>query len=264
MHLPLKRVLLGALLFMAAMAIWGILLSRLEWGERLSRKDVVIDRESESPDGTKVLVSYRFDTGALGYTEERDAVAPANRLHDDLQPYILPKRYDPIGWESDGSLTVAINLVECVRQNEDCSRAYDTVAGTRINVRRDDETQGNEEEIEADLPSPDHSLRLVAYRYPNDDRSNLGRIHISIVKTGEQVPRYGNYYIASMGGDGVLGAQWDSDRSIVFLTSPSQKYLLQYAESFRVQRPAIPYKVEIDDKLPGYLWVNEAATKGSR
>lgn len=186
---------------------------------------------------------------------------PANRLHGDLKGYILPKQYDPIGWEKDGSLTVAINIVECLRENEDCSRTHDTFAGTRINIRRDDETQGNQQEIEADLPSPNHSLRFVAYRYPNDDRSNLGRIHISIVGTGEQVPRFGNYYIASMGGDGVLGARWDSDKSIILLTSPSQKYLLQFADSFRPQRPAIPYKVEINDKLSSYLWVSDSSTK---
>jgi hypothetical protein len=261
MRFPFKRVLLGFAIVIAALMIWGMFWLQSGWDERLSNKAVVIDRESESPDRTMVLVIYRFDTGALGYTAERDVVVPTNRLHGDLKRYILPKQYDPIGWEKDGSLTVAINIVECLRENEDCSRTYDTFAGTRINVRRDDETQGNQQEIEADLPSPNHSLRLVAYRYPNDDRSNLGRIHISIVGMGEQVPRYGNYYIASMGGDGVLGARWDSDRSIIFLTSPSQKYLLQDADSFRVQRSAIPYKVEIDDKLSGYLWVNESATK---
>ena len=261
MRFLVKRVLLGSLLIIAALAIWGIFWLRSGWDERLSNKDVVIDRESASPDHTKVLVIYRFDIGALGYTDERDVVVPANRIHDDLKRYILPKQYDPIGWEKDGSLTVAINVVECLRENQDCSRTYDTFDGTRINVRRDDETQGNQVEIEADLPSPDHSLRLVAYRYPNDNRSNQGRIHISIVGTNEQVPRYGNYYIASLGGDGVLGARWDSNKSIVFLTSPSQKYLLQYADSFRVKDPAIPYKVETDDKLSGYLWVNESATK---
>ena len=261
MRFSLKRVLLGSAIVVVALMILGMFWLRSGWGERISRKDVVIDRESASPDQTKVLVVYRFDIGALGYTAERDAVVPSNRLHDDLKRYILPKQYDPIGWEKDGSLTVAVNVVECMRQNQDCSPTHDTFAGTRINVRRDDETQGNQQEIEADLPSPSHSLRLVAYRYPNDDSSNLGRIHISLVGTGEQVPRYGNYYIASMSGDGVLGARWDSDRSIILLTSPSQKYLLQDANSFRVQRPAIPYRVEIDDKLSGYLWLSESATK---
>ena len=132
--------------------------------------------------------------------------------------------------------------------------------GTRINIRKVDETQENEREVEADLPSPEHNLRLVAYRYPSEDRSNLGRVHISIVRIGEAIPRYGNYYIASLEGDGVLGARWDSDSSLVLFTSSSQKYLMQYPDSFIVNRPAISYKVAIDDGLPGYLWVKESAS----
>jgi hypothetical protein len=262
--LRFKPLLIGFFLLLTGLVIWGVISVRSQWGERLSRNDVVIDRELPSPDGSKFLVSYRFDSGALGYTAERNTVVPANQLHGDLQHLILPKRYDPIGWEKDQSLAVKTNIVECLRNHEDCSHTYDTFAGTGIRIRREDETQDKEREIEADLPSPDRQLRLVAYRYPSDDRSNLGRIHISILRTGEPIPQYGNYYIASMGGDGVLGARWDSDGSLVLVTSPSQNYLMQYVDSFMVDRPTISYRVEVDDRLPGYLWVKGAAITRKR
>ena len=101
MRFPLKRVLLISAIVIAALMISGMFWLRSGWDERLSNKAVVIDRESESPDRTMVLVIYRFDIGALGYTAERDVVVPANRLHGDLKGYILPKQYDPIGWEKD-------------------------------------------------------------------------------------------------------------------------------------------------------------------
>jgi hypothetical protein len=92
----IKRALLGFFLFLTGSVTWGVISLRSQWGERLSRNDVVIDRELPSPDASKFLVRYRFDIGALGYTTERDAVVPAKQLHGDLQRFILPNRYDPI------------------------------------------------------------------------------------------------------------------------------------------------------------------------
>ena len=187
-------------------------------------------------------------------------IVPLKNLRDDLRPFRLPDNYEPIGWEKDGSLTVAVDYVECIRKNLDCSKTSDNFQGTSINIRIDDATAGKVREIEADLPSPNGSQHLVAYRYPSEDHSNLGAIHISIIRTNAEIPRYGNYYIASLGGDGILGARWESDSSVVFTTSPSQKYLLQYAESFRHNPPAVKYRVEVNDGLPGYLWMGRAKT----
>lgn len=171
----------------------------------MSRTDVVIDQKSPSPDGSKLLIRYRFDSGALGYTSERDVIVPVKNLRDDLQPFRLPDKYEPIRWEKDGSLTVAVDYVECIRKNEDCSKTRDNFRGTLINLRIDDTTDGKAQEIEADLPSPDGHQRLVAYRYPSGDRSNLSQNHISIIRRDAEIPRYGNYYIASVEGDGILG-----------------------------------------------------------
>lgn len=259
-----KGCLIGFIAIVCTVAIWAVIHVRSQWGERLSRTDAVVDQKSPSPDGSKFLIRYRFDSGALGYTQERDVIVPARNLQDDLQRFRLPDKYEPIRWERDGSLTVSVNLVECIRKNVDCSKSSDNFRGTLINIEVDDATAGKDREIEADLPSPDGHQRLVAYRYPSDDSSNLGQIHISIIEKGAEIPRYGNYYIASEGGDGILGARWESNSSLIFFTSPSQKYLLQYAESFRHNAPAVRYRVEVDDSLPGYLWMRKAAVKSSK
>jgi hypothetical protein len=155
-----------------------------------------------------------------------------------------------------------VDYIECVRKNEDCSQTSDNFRGTPINIRIDDQTDGKDREIETDLPSPDGHRRLVAYRYPSDDHSDMSQIHISLIGRNDEIPRYGNFYIASVEGDGILGAQWESDSSVVFVTSPSQKHLLQYAESFRHDAPSVRYRIEIDGSLPGYLWVKKAGPTG--
>jgi hypothetical protein len=230
---------------------------RSQCGERLTRKDIVIDRKIASPNGSKLLIDYRFDLGALGYSASREVVIPVERMGGDLTPFRLPEKYTAIKWEPDESLAVQVNLVQCIVKNWDCSQTSDASHGTRLNIHPVDDTTGKRREVEADVASPDDGLRLVAYRYPSDDRSNLGPIHISIIRAGEPIPRYGNYYIASGSGDGVLGARWNGNSSIVLLTNSSQRYLLEYAESFRHGPTKIAHSIEIDNRLHGYLWVSK-------
>jgi len=242
--------IIGLLLAWAASFVgsWG--------GEYLSDGNIIINKKVPSPDGSKVLIGYSYDLGALGYGMERDAVIPAKRMRNNLKPFVLQNRYAPIGWEKDGSLTVAVDYVECIRAGQDCSRTQDSFYDTRINIQSKDETAAKDTEVEADLLSPNRKRRLVAYRYP--DGPNLGRIHVSIIGSDEPIPRYGNFYIASMAGDGLLGARWESDSSIVFFTTTSQKYPLQYPESFRPNALNIRYRIEIDDSLgTAYLWMKK-------
>lgn len=221
--------------------------------EYLSDKNVIIDQKVPSPDGSKVLIQYRYDLGGLGYGAGRDALVPANQLSGNLRKFILPQRYSPLRWEPDGSLTVEIDCIERIRADADCSETRNYLFGTNINVQSVDETLGKDRVIEADLPSPNGQQRLVAYRYPNG--SNLGRIHVSFVESDQPIPQYGNFYIASMGGDGLLGARWESDSSIVFFTKTSQRYLLQDLQEFRPGNLNIHYRIQTDDHLPyGYLW----------
>jgi hypothetical protein len=246
----------AVLLLVGAIAV-GLYYLRSQWGERLTRKDIVIDRKLESPNGSMLLIDYRFDLGAVGYSATREVVVPVQQVEAELTPFRLPEKYDANGWEADNTLTVEVDLLECVLKDWDCSQTSDAFRGTRLNIRLMDETAGKQRETELDLASPDRKLRLLAYRYPSNDRSNLGPIQISILRPGEPIPKFGNYYIASGSGDGVLGARWSGSSSIVLLTNSRQRYLLEYPESFRRSSVNIMHSVEIDDRLHGYHWISK-------
>lgn len=258
MERKLSTLVVLTVLLLAGVTAVGMYHFRSQWGERLTQEDILIDRKLVSPNGSMVLIDYRTDLGALGYSG-REVVVPVEQMGGDLTRSRLPDKYTAIKWELDDSLTVEVNLVECVRRNWDCSHTSDAFRGIRLNIHPVDDTAGKRREIEADLASPDQRLHLIAYRYPSDDRSNLGPIHISVVRTGEPIPRYGNYYIASGGGDGVLGARWSDNSSIVLLTNSRQKYLLEYPDSFRRSSANIVHSVDIDDRLHGYLWISKEA-----
>jgi hypothetical protein len=224
--------------------------------EYLSDRDIIIAKKLPSPDGSRIAVDYYYDNGALGYGMGHTALLAANQMKSNLRKFRLSARYESLRWEKEGSLTVTVDYIECIRANEDCSKARDTAYGTQINIQNYDETAGKSRVIEAELPSPSGQRELIAYRYP--DGPNLGRIHVSIIGKGQPIPRYGNFYIASEEGDGILGAKWESDASIVLLTKTSQRYLLQDPNGFRPNGPSIRYRIGIDDNLSAsYLWTQK-------
>ena len=230
----------------------------------LSDDDIIVDYKWISPDHSKFLIQYKYDIGALGYSRTWDSLIPASDISGNLSQYHLPDQYDPVQWERDNSLTVKIDYVTWLRIGKDYrySKDKDSLYGTPINVRIYDDTTGLEQKIEADIPSPNQTLRLVAYRYP--DGHNLNRIHISIIKRRESIPRYGNFYIGSGGGDVLLKGEWKNDEEIIFYTnSTGEAYRVcgsdgyEKCEGFVKNSLGIKYQIVIDDRLPGYRWVKD-------
>jgi hypothetical protein len=254
-----KSKLIWAGFLFISLAIVGLLVVGIDaWlkqgsPEYLTDRNIIIEKKLLSTDGSKIAIDYYYDNGALGDGAGHTALLSANQMRSNLRKFRISDRYEPIRWEDDGSLTVRVDYIECIRANEDCAKARDAAFGTRINIQNYDETDGKSRVIEAEIPSPSGRRLLVAYRYPNGP--NLGRIHVSIVESGQLLPRYGNFYIASMEGDGILDAHWETDSSIVLLTKTSQAHLLQNPTVFRPNPPNIDYRIEIDDSLSAaYLW----------
>jgi hypothetical protein len=235
------------------------LTSCLEQSHRLSNHSLNVEHEWISPDHSKVLIHYNFDTGALGYSRGFDALIPAAKINEDLSRYLLPEKYNPLQWEKDGSLTVQIDCVRWLRFGQDfwSHKDKDFLYETPINVRIYDETEGVERKIEADIPSPNRKLRLVAYRYP----SNFNyRIHVSIIRSDEPIPRHGNFYIGFNGHDGLLKGEWINDQQIIFYTAsdPGQTVSgIEGSEGFIKNTLGIKYQIVIDDRLRSSLWVKD-------
>jgi hypothetical protein len=232
----------------------------------LSDHNLIVDHKWFSPDHSKILIQYKYDTGAYGYSRSWDALIPAseidknNNISDDLSQYLLPDQYEPVQWEKDNSLTVKINCMAWYRKGKDffSHKDKDFLYGTPINVLVHDETAGLEQEIEADLPSPNGKLRLVAYRYPTPD---FKRLHVSIIRSDESIPRHGNFYISSGGHDGLLKGEWKNDREIIFYTTSVAAYSVSGgdgSEGFIKNIFGIQYQIVVDDRiLPRYHWVKE-------
>ena len=68
------------ILLLAGVTAVSLYRVRSQWGERLNRKDIVIDRKIASPNGRKLLIDYRFDLGALGYSATREVVVPVEQM----------------------------------------------------------------------------------------------------------------------------------------------------------------------------------------
>jgi hypothetical protein len=227
---------------------------------RLCNDSLILVNKWMSPDQSKILVSYKFDTGAFGYSQTFNALIPESEINHDLSKYLLPDHYQPVQWEKDGSLTVRICYVYWLRLGQDFhnSKDKDFLYGTPINVEIYDETAGLERKIEADLPSPNQKLRLVAYRYPNG--GNLNKIHVSIVKNGELIPRHGNFYIGFNGHDGFLKGEWKNDKEIIFYTTSIAYNMVSKGEGegFIKNTFGIKFQLVVEDQLlPKYLWVRD-------
>jgi hypothetical protein len=231
----------------------------------LSDHDLIVDYKWISPDHSKILIQYKYDTGASDYSRSWNALIPAseidgNNISSDLSQYLLPDQYKPVQWEKDNSLTVQIDCMSWFRKGKDffSHKDKDFLYGTPINVLIHDETVGLEQIIEADLPSPNRELRLVAYRYPTPD---FKRIHVSIIRSGESIPRHGNFYIASGGHDGLLKGEWKNDQEIIFYTTSVAAYSVsggEGSEGFIKNTIGVKYQIITDDRLlPRYLWVKD-------
>ena len=112
--------------------------------------------------------------------------------------------------------------------------------------------------IEHRETSPNGQHELIAYRYINDEH-NLSFVHISVIPTDGQIPKYGNYIIADMHSDYVLNGTWDKDNSLIFYSNNLYADLVQYY--FVHNRPTIKYKVVNDDNTYSskYRWTEQSS-----
>ena len=112
--------------------------------------------------------------------------------------------------------------------------------------------------IEYRETSPNRQHELIAYRYI-DDEHNHNFIHILVIATGGQIPKYGNYIIADIQSDYVLNGTWDKDNSIILYSNNLYTDMVQYYLVHN--RPNIKYKVVNDDKTYGskYRWTGQSS-----
>jgi hypothetical protein len=133
------------------------------------------------------------------------------------------------------------------------------INGVTVKVSSYDYIEPNSKQIiEHRETSPNGQYELVAYRYMNGIH-NLNFIHVSIITTGGQIPKYGNFIIADVQSDYVLNGTWDKDNTLIFYSNNLYTDMVQY---YLVHNhPDVKYKVINDDKTYSskYRWTGQSS-----
>jgi hypothetical protein len=212
-----------------------------------------------SPDSSTLLLSYGLDLGAIGYGRAGTAVLKLNDTTHDLRQFTLPYNLDRFTWLDKSTVSARFDIMPSVRSGEPSNLKDTVVNGITIKVSSYDYIEPNAKQIiEHRELSPNGLYELIAYRYIID-RGNLNFIHVSIIAAGEQIPKYGNYFIADMESDYALYGTWDKDNTLIFYSNDLYKDMVAY---FIVHdHPDIKYKVINDNKTYSskYRWTAESS-----
>lgn len=213
-----------------------------------------------SPDSSMLLINYGLDLGAFGYGQSGTAILKLSDTIKNLRDFSLPNTLTRLKWLDNQTISAQFDILPSLRTGKKISLIDKEINGVKIKVSALDYIDKDDHlEIEHREISPNGQFELVAYRYLKN-RSNLNFIHISVIPVGGQIPKYGNYLIADMQSDYVLGGTWTVKNELKFYSNSKYSDLIQY---YLVKdREKINYKVVIDDKKYGskYLWTKKNGT----
>jgi hypothetical protein len=225
----------------------------------MSDSDFVEFDRQYSPDSSMMLLNYGVDLGALGYGHAGIAVLKLSDTTKNLRLYMLPNSFDRYQWLDNKTVSAKYDTIPFVRNGKSSNFKDTEVNGVKVRVSAYDFIQPNSKRIiEHQETSPNGQYELVAYRYVNDGH-NLNFIHVSVIPSGGQIPKYGNYIIADIQSDYVLNGKWDSDNTLIFYSNNLYADMVQY---YLVHdHPNIKYKIINDDKTYGskYRWTGQSS-----
>jgi len=203
-----------------------------------------------SPDGSKILLRYGLDLGALGYGQGGKAVLNVSDTTKNLREFTIQAKLIRVHWTGNDAISGSIDIIPYIRSGETYEIENLSVNNVEIIVQPYDfiEPDFHRRVIEHRETSPNEKYELIAYRYCKSITA-LNFIHVSVVEKGQEIPKYGNYLIADMQSDYVFDGGWASDNTLVFYTNELYAELVQY---FLVKnRPSIEYKLIVANEKFG-------------
>jgi hypothetical protein len=224
----------------------------------LTDKDYVENSREYSPDSSMLLISYSIDLGALGYGQTGTAILSLSDTTKNLREFTIPNTLTKVKWIDNKTISAHFDIIPSLRIGEKVELKDIEVNGIEVKVSAFDYIDKDYYlEIEHREVSPNGQFELIAYRYLRD-RRNLNFIHISIIPTGEQIPKYGNYLIADMQSDYVLYGTWTEKNELEFFSNSLYSDLIQYY--LVTDRPKFNYKIVTDDNKYGnkYRWTKKS------
>lgn len=219
----------------------------------MTDKDFVEHGRQYSPDKSMFILSYGLDTGAFGYGNGGNAVLKISDISKNLKQFDLPDNLIKVKWIDNKTISARIDIIPFIRSGQNVEIKDTKINGVKVKVSPFDYIEENSHlEIEHRETSPNGQLELIAYRYLID--SDLSFIHISVIKKGEPIPKYGNYFISSMQSDRILNGTWSEDNTLLFYSNSTDAQYIQYY--FVHDKPDIKFEVITDDTRYGskYRW----------
>lgn len=212
-----------------------------------------------SPDSSMLLLNYGVDLGATGYGRAGTAILKLIDTTKNLRLFTLPNTFDRVKWIDNQTVSAKFDTIPLIRDGKSSPLKDTIINGVTVRVSSYDYIEPNSKQIiEHRETSPNGQHELIAYRYINDEH-NLNFIHISVISTGGQISKYGNYIIADSQSDYVLNGTWDKDNNLIFYSNKLYADMVQYYLVHN--RPNIKYKVVIDDKAYSskYRWTGQSS-----
>ena len=224
----------------------------------MTDQDYVENYREFSPDNSMVLINYSLDLGAFGYGQAGTAILKLSDTTKNLRDFSIPNTLTKVKWLDNQNISAQFDILASLRTGEKIKFKDEEINNVKIKISALDYIDKEDHlEIEHKETSPNGQFELVVYRYLKD-RSNLNFIHISIIPTGGQIPKYGNYLIADMQSDYVMYGTWNKNNELEFYSNTQYSDLVQY---YLVDsRPKVNYKIITDDKKYGskYRWTKKS------
>lgn len=221
----------------------------------MTDNDFVEHERVYSPDKSMLILNYGIDIGAFGYGGNAKAVLKLSDMTKNLRQFDLPNGLMRVRWVDNVTISAQVDIIPSIRSGQPIEIRDTEVNGVKVKVSPYDYIDADDKTIvEHRETSPDGNLELVAYRY-RANLQNIKFIHISVIKKGEPIPKYGNYFIGTMTSDHIMNGTWTKENKLLFYTNSLYADLVQYY--FVHDKPDIEFEIITDDARYGskYRWM---------
>ena len=208
-----------------------------------------------SPNKKMLLINYSIDLGAFGYGQCGTAILKPSDTLKNLRKFTIANNYIRLKWVDNKTINARVDVLDKIRNGEKIELKNFEFNKLKILVSKLDYIENDYHlEIVKRETSPNRKYEMVAYRYLKN-KQNIHFIHISIIKKGEEIPKYGNYYIGDNVSDYILGGNWNKNNELNFYTNNQYSENIQYY--FVKNRIKIKNHIIIDENKYGskYRWL---------
>ncbi len=168
-----------------------------------------------SSDSLKYILTYKIGHGAWdGSNPSFVSIMTKNdTIPNDKNTYISTFEFDSIFWKNNQTIYVYARYSEFMRLGK-INLKDTTINGTKIKVfLQDPITDKNIRKIVLDKLSPSKTYRLIGYRYIQSE-NNYNFLNISIIRSKDSIPKYGNFFISNYDFDCIENIDWKDDATI--------------------------------------------------